>query len=481
MIFLSGVTLLFVFYYQFRDALIDDAFITFSYASTLRHYFEWGFYQGWASNTATSPLNVMLIALFHVVIPDVVSAAILLTAVETYCLIIFLIKISQHQFQNNFFAILVSAGIILNPLLLSTIGLESFLFCLIFTTALLFLITQKPTQLGVALGLLTLTRPEGCLYFAIFLVYYIFHQTTRQSKTTATYHIAMPYMLTIVPWFLFSWIHLGSFIPDTFFIKIHQDWGGNMLTGFYLYFTKYPFETITSFIFAPLAFIYFRRTKGVFKYFLPLCSIAYFLCYLFLTVPPYHWYYVPIIYIGILMGGYILSDFVQNQQQHFAKTAIALEFTILLFGFGTALSGRATFPPIEAFIHSNWGNQTQYRNIAQWLSDSITASQPIVVKGEVGTIAFFCKHQTNNYFTRGIEDSIIFNRFHKTSTISKWCFSINHLFWKPHGYCAPSEWVLRINPDHRDTVQLYKERKHWLLSSRFDTTGVGIARVFSTK
>jgi hypothetical protein len=478
---LGGTGLLYLFFNQFRNSLIDDTFITLRYASTLRNYFEWGFYHGWTSNTATSPLNVVLIALFNIFISDVVSAALLLTAVESVGIIVCLFKLSQHEYHNNLFAMVAAIGTILNPLLLSTIGLESFLFCLLFSCSLLCLITRNPKQLGISLGLLTLTRPEGCLFFAFFLGYYILHQTIHRAKIKTVFQIAVPYIITIAPWFLFSWIHLGSFVPDTLFIKIHQNWGGNILTGISLYFTKFPFETMVAFIFIPIAIVFFRWTKDTFRYLLPSCTIAYLFCYLFLDVPPYHWYYTPIAYISILMGSYGLSVFVLNHKERFGRIVGVMGLIVPLLGFVAVMSFRPTIPLKEAFIYSNWASQNQYRNIAQWLSDSITTTRPIILNGEAGTIAYFCKHQMTNYFTIGIDDSIIVNRFHKISTVSRLCASINHFFWKPQNYQASSEWVIRLNPDHRDTMQLSKDRKHWFLISRFDSAGVGIARLFSTK
>ena len=474
----SSTGLLFLFFDQFRNSMIDDAFITLRYASTLRNHFEWGFYPGCTSNTATSPLNVVLIAVFNVFISDVVSAAVLLTAVETVGIIVCLIKISKHEFRNNRFAIIATLAIILNPLLLSTIGLESFLFCLLLTCSLLCFIMRYPKRLGVSLGLLTLTRPEGFLFFCLFLGYYILHQTIHQEKRKTVFHIAVPYIITIAPWFLFSWIHLGSVVPDTLFIKIHQNWGGNIFTGLYMYFKIFPVETIVAFIFLPLAIYSCQWTKHAFRYLLLACAIIYFLCYLILDVPPYHWYYTPIIYTAILTGSYGLSIL---RKKHYDKIIGNIGLTIPVLGFVAVISIRSEFPPKEAFISSNWANQTQYRNIAQWLSDSITTTGPILLNGEVGTIAFFCNHQINNHFANGIEDSIVENRFHKTSAISRLCASINHFFWKPHNYPAHSEWVLRLNPDHRDTLQLFNERKHWFLTSRIDSEGVGIARLFSNK
>lgn len=473
-----SITVLYQFFSLFRNALIDDTFITLSYASTLRTYIEWGFYPGWISNTATSPLNVILTSLFHIVIPDIISAALFLTAVEAFGIVFFLLKISRMQFQNKLFAIFASLGTLLNPLLLSTIGLESFLFCCIFTCTLFCLMRRKPVWLGISLGLLTLTRPDGWLFFLLFAGYYIVHQATRETYTREFFRVGIPYFTTVAPWYVFSWIHLGSFIPDTLFIKSHQNWGGNIITGVPLYFAKYPFEMAAALVFVPLAVVLFRKTAGVFKYLLPVCAIAYFLCYLFLGVPPYHWYYVPIVYPAILIGSYGYSVFAREQRLR--KTIVIAGLAIPLIGFALVLSRHNGIPPHDAFIHSNWGNQTQYKDIAQWLSDSLVTTQPIVVKGEIGTIAFFCKHRMYNYFTAGLEDSVVVNRLHKKSPISRICFSINHLFWKPRSYQTAFEWTLRLSPDHHDTLQSYNERKHWLLTSRFDTTGVGVARLFPT-
>jgi hypothetical protein len=42
-----------------RRHLLDDVYITLSYARNLAEHFHWGIVSGQVSNTATSPLNVM--------------------------------------------------------------------------------------------------------------------------------------------------------------------------------------------------------------------------------------------------------------------------------------------------------------------------------------------------------------------------------------------------------------------------------------
>src|SRR5262245_66323254 len=66
----------------FRDSLIDDAFITLSYARSLVTSGTWGFYPGHVSNTATSPLNVMLLALASLATRNPLGSVFLLALLE---------------------------------------------------------------------------------------------------------------------------------------------------------------------------------------------------------------------------------------------------------------------------------------------------------------------------------------------------------------------------------------------------------------
>ena len=80
----------------FREALIDDTFITLQYVRTLRDYGVWGFFPWEVTNTATSPLNVMLTACISLVVPDLVQAALLLATLEALILFGTLLLLSQH-------------------------------------------------------------------------------------------------------------------------------------------------------------------------------------------------------------------------------------------------------------------------------------------------------------------------------------------------------------------------------------------------
>src|ERR1700743_2156347 len=57
---LAGLVALVVFWFA-RRTLIDDAYITLDYARNLAFHLHWGLIGGETANTATSPLNVLVL------------------------------------------------------------------------------------------------------------------------------------------------------------------------------------------------------------------------------------------------------------------------------------------------------------------------------------------------------------------------------------------------------------------------------------
>ena len=80
--YLHDILFLLIYSYLkfFQFTIIDDAFITFNYAESLRNNFVWGFYDDNVTNTATSPLNVILTSIFRLFFNDIVNASIILTS-----------------------------------------------------------------------------------------------------------------------------------------------------------------------------------------------------------------------------------------------------------------------------------------------------------------------------------------------------------------------------------------------------------------
>jgi hypothetical protein len=463
----------FLFYYQFKDRLIDDAFITFRYALTLQKHFTWGFYPEWSSNTATSPLNVVLLALSNYIFSDMVITSIAVTTLEVVLSFILFVQISKTYFKSMTFAWLASMGLLLNPLLLSTIGLESYLFFLLLVFSIYLLFPLRPLLLGMAIGLLTLARPDGFLIFLSFLLYLIIYQPA-DGKINVVLIFSLSYIITIMPWYLYSWINLGSILPDTFFIKLHQQWGGSLVTGIIIYSRKYPLEFLLSFIYFPVSLIRFSRIPFHWKYLVVFMTMAHFIAYVILQIPPYHWYYTLLVFATIFLGSFGLTS-----KNKFNNEVHIKSLGMLIIGLFVVIMVFRNFVFQEMpLISSNWASQNQYKTIAKWLSDSVSTTKPIKLEGEVGTIGYFCTHRIDNYFTTGINDSIITNRFYRKSFFTKYLAIINHAFWKPQCPKLSPSWGISIKSNYRDTTNIYRQRSSWILSSRFNTMGIGVARLY---
>ena len=115
-IVLYGVLAVALYFYLtlFKDALVDDAFITLRYVKTLRSSGTWGFFAGYVSNTATSPLNVLLLTLASTMTPTPIDAVIWLTLAELLVLAMFLRGIGR-LLSLDLFAALAFLSLVLNP------------------------------------------------------------------------------------------------------------------------------------------------------------------------------------------------------------------------------------------------------------------------------------------------------------------------------------------------------------------------------
>jgi hypothetical protein len=345
--------------------LTDDAFITLRYVKTLLNSGTWGFLPGYITNAVTSPLNIFLLAFAGFFLGPTVSAVIWLSACILAFTVRLLVQISVHLFGRAIFGYLAAAALIFNHLIISTLGLESILFISLYILALYLYLTSKWDLLAAALGLITITRFDGILFFIVTLL------------MVPTFGLRLrfgDYLMCIAPWYIFSWIYLGSLLPDTLFIKITQrSWGTwDFLNGLDLYYLVYRLETIFSVLLLP--FILLLLNKQVRRLpviqFLLLTSIAHFAGYSILHVPPYYWYYVPELTAIALIGSFGLGILFQHDNVGIWRRrgiqGIATTFLVLQTAGMVYILIKDGFPIREMPIHTNWATHEQYREIGGW-------------------------------------------------------------------------------------------------------------------
>jgi hypothetical protein len=259
-------------------------------------------------------------------------------------------------------------------------------------------LTERWSWLAVALGLITMTRFDGILFFSVTLLLV--------PTFGLRLRFAGIYLMCIAPWYTFSWIHLGSLLPDTLFIKIVQPiWGRwDFLNGLDLYGRVYSLETAFSFLLLPFVFLLFnKQVRGLpVIQFLLLTSLAHFAGYSMLQVPPYYWYYVPETTAISLIGSFGLGVLFQHSNSKIWKRtgirSIAAIFLILQASGMFYILIRDGFSIKEMPIHTNWATHEQYREIGEWLKEHDDGGT-ILVNGEIGTLGYYCDCYLSSFFS----------------------------------------------------------------------------------
>ncbi len=389
LVFALFLLFLFVYLRLFRNALVDDAYITLDYARTLLGAGTWGLRPGLPANSATSPLNVILLAAVGLLFGATPNAAIWLALLCYAGMAVTLERISLNLFQTFAFGRIATVAFLLNPLLISTLGMESILFAALLVLAVHCYISTRWRWLGFVVGMLSITRPDGLLYALIFM-FFLPQGRTRQRYVGA-------FLVSSAPWYLFSWIHLGSFIPDTFFIKLGMaSWGASSyLSGIGMYLQRFPLEASLSFIFLPLlSAVAFKpiRDMPVLRLLISL-GLARFLGYSALNARPFHWYYATEIDIAILFGSLSLGTLYKRAQpgsrfQAAVRSTAAAYLLVPCLGMSLLLA-RVGFKLDEMPIHANWGTAAQYEQVATWL-EAHAGGKAVHAAAEIGTVTYYC-------------------------------------------------------------------------------------------
>lgn len=449
----------------FSNALTDDAFITLRYVKTLLETGTWGFLPGYVTNAVTSPLNIFLLALASLFLGATVNAVIWPSAIILALTIFILVQLSIKLFEDPIFGYLAAGAFAFNPLVISTLGLESILFAGLYISAAYLYLTQKWQLLAITLGLITLTRFDGILFFIVTLL--LVPTIKLRVKFTAIY------LMCTIPWYLFSWVYLGSLFPDTLFIKTAQrawqHW--DFFNGLDLYFRVYEWETILSFAFLPLVLLLFnKRVRGLPPVrFLLLTSLAHFAGYSILKVPPYYWYYIPEITAIILMGSLGLGVlFQQANSVVWNKRAVqSLGSILLLLQAGSMfyILAQDGLPVTEMPIHTNWGTHEQYRQIGGWLKDHEDGST-IIVDGEIGTLGYYCDCNLSSFFSdrRWLEQQV---RGQSTDHgIKALFYKVNFLFLNHEQQYPQPAYLLAQIPDGKSgdesAVKEWETKTKWI-------------------
>ncbi|MCI2237741.1 hypothetical protein MO973_16130 [Paenibacillus sp. TRM 82003] len=394
------------------DGLIDDTYITLAYARNLADSGHWGLTPQMTSNAATSPLNVLLLAVFTVLVRPVGGGPVLalgvLTAVLGALAGWWLQRVAVRLGLSAGWPVLALVVVLLNPFLVSALGLEVVLVFTCVTGLLAAGVAGRSVLFGVAAGAGLLARLDVVVFVVVLA---LACAGVRRRLPVAV----LACVVVAVPWFAVSWWWLGSAIPDTFVIKTLQESFGEGRTYLRGLWTHYAPVTPVSVVVAVapalvglvvlgllVVGVLRRRVRAGAGALvgLGLGGVGYFAVYSGLGVPPYQWYYVPPLVassvVAVLGAGVLLGRRARRPRVRGALVGAGVAAVVAL---GVCVPAVAwplpwAYPP----VFGNYATPAEYRRIGADLG-VLVGDERVSAAGEIGTLAYSCRCEVVDAFS----------------------------------------------------------------------------------
>ncbi len=443
----GGAATLLLFLLVRRD-LIDDAYITLTYARNLALHLQWGLIPHHISNTQTSPLYVFLLAVItagtrvagstHPFLAlGIISVALGVVIAWAWT------KIARSLRLPVAAAVVGVLLAIANPLLLSALGLEVLLTVTLLVVLVAFALEGRAGSFGVVAGLAVLDRLD-LLIFVIALALAtteVRRQWLRVSAITA---------VLAIPWFLFSWLYFGSAVPDSLLIKEATPsftGAGTFFTGPAMYWSKYPAAVTFAFFPAALGALALAAWFGVRRsarlatalpyHITPAVGlaaggIAYYAVFSVIDPGPFHWYYVPttaslttflVIVAGVAAGRASNAD--PRARALWSLPAVVVG-TLTLATVAAELGHGV--PWRTPMVTTNSGTAAQYTRIGAAVRKRIGGAA-VLSPGEIGTLAYSCQCLiADSYSDRGYVIELVDDRIAHYGTAKRALLRLNYLW-----------------------------------------------------
>ncbi|WP_336027878.1 hypothetical protein [Geodermatophilus sp. FMUSA9-8] len=390
-----------------RASLIDDAYITLSYARNLAEEFHWGLTPFRTANSATSPLNVLVLGLAAFVVRDPVWGLGVVFVVLTALQALGLARLARRLDLSRGAAVAATALLLLSPLFLAIVGMEMTLALTLAVWATVAAAERRPVLFGALAALLVLTRVDLAVVPLVLLL-------ATPGLLRRTHVVLGTALLVAAPWYVFSWVALGALVPDTLVIKTVSTgaWGPwDFANGWQLYLERYPAATVLAAIPALaglLALVVwpFVRRRARWAGLGPVVALGaagvlHAVAYSLLAPPPFHWYYAPSVgaltvtaaFLGAAAAGRRPAPAADGspapvRRRPVALLAAAVAAALLLVDAAFALQRGVPWEMTP--ITTNWATAEQYLAIGEDLRAEV-GDDVVRSPGEIGTLAYACR------------------------------------------------------------------------------------------
>ena len=434
-----------------RHSLVDDAYITLSYARNVAQHLHWGLIPHEVANTATSPLNVVLLAITTAAIRIVTGHANAVWAAGVVSVGLAMLmawcwtRVARALRLPFAAAVLGLALVLANPFLLSAIGLEVLLGPALLVAMLAAALEGRVGWFGIAAGLTLLARLDLAVFIPLIAV--------ASPAIRAEWRRLLATLAAVAgPWFVFSWVYLGSVVPDTLVIRTLQRhiWGKwDFFNGPVMYASGAagrPNAVALAFAPAVLGLVAlvgwsvlrrssrWRASDSVRRLGpaagLGAGGVAYYLALSAIRPGPYHWYYVPpaaalSIFLAIALGTWVSEERARPGRR--AVAPVLACGVVALLALGNAVRDVKQGVPWRSPIFStNFATASDYGRIGRALRARV-AGATVASYGEIGTLAYYCECEiVDVYSHRGEAVQLINHEVDTASPLVKPILRLNY-------------------------------------------------------
>lgn len=378
----------------YRNFAQDDAFITYRYAKNIAngHGFVYNLHEPVLGTT--TPLYTLWLALLGKLSGQDIRPIGHWVSVFSLWISGILLYYLLRKSSGVLLASAVSLVFISNPLLVSSVGMETCFLNFILLFALMSYMKSKFTVTGVLLGLLLLTRYETVLFVGILATHFLIK------------HKQIPFWSTLTAalfsaWAIYAWRAFGHVVPQSATAKLVAERGCSFALGAIIWWRIYAAQTTWYNLFLPLVMFgsyaaIRNKLAEQASIFILVWSGIYFIG-ASLAAGSFPWYYGPLIPgLSILLVGGIeflakslrslLSQFLSmDRSPQVFQAGVVVVITLGLVGLQLSSWTRGGVTYQGQVIDARY---VVYREAAEWLnrhaSDDKTLATP-----EIGALGYY--------------------------------------------------------------------------------------------
>jgi len=374
LVFFSGATL-----YWFYT--VEDAYISFRYCDNMLQGKGLLFNQEQPVEGYTNFLWIMLISIPRLLMPFPLAAKVPGLILGAILLLLISRSVDKTDPRASSTAALIVAacpGI----QMWSVAGLETILFTVCLAAG--FLASRKETTsnrllTGLCFGFATLTRPEGVLFFSLFILAMLI---LKPGKPVLLLEYIIGFSVIVIPHQCFRLIYYNAWVPNTFWVKSKRFQGSGMD-----YFIRYA--AMTGVFTAPLA-IAGLFTTSVRRKILPLVLMsAGYLVYVFAVGGdwmPYGRFLIPVIPLLAMAAG--ISVFAWKDK--FRVIGILLLAMTVVVSTVSARYDLFRFRPTRYHDILTWETEhmNDWKKVGLWFKENMKQDR-VLCTGLAGIIPYY--------------------------------------------------------------------------------------------